>query len=256
MSYKHSRIAVIIPAYNEQESIAKVITDLNELRFAGAPLIDDIVVCDNDSDDATYERSIGAGATVVRESKKGYGAACLRAIDEFRADKMQRPSVVVFVDGDYSVNADEVVDLLAAIEAGADLAVGVRNNHKLQAGAISPHQRFGNWLASSLIRMIWKRSVTDLGPFRAIRYSRLVELDMQDERFGWTVEMQVKTLQAGFQYAEVPVTTWQRIGKSKISGTLRGTIGAAIGIFGKIFELYCQEKEFVESINRGRKLIS
>jgi len=256
MPYKHSRVAVLIPAYNEQQSIANVVTELVELQHAQAPLIDEVIVCDNNSSDATAEKAREAGATVVHESAKGYGAACLRAINELQTPDRESPRVVVFVDGDYSVNALEVADLLNAIEEGADLVVGARNNEKLQKGALSPHQQFGNWLASALIRMIWKRTVTDLGPFRAIRYSRLMELDMQDRSFGWTVEMQVKTIQAGFKYTEVAVTTLKRVGESKISGTIRGTIGAALGIFGKIFELYFRERKFIESINRGEKFVN
>lgn len=252
MPFQNLKIAVVIPAYNEQSSVGRVVGDLLALKHADQALIDDIVVCDNASIDDTAAIAVRAGARVVHEPAKGYGAACLSAISCFADPANSTPDIVVFIDADNSVDPNEVIELVEKVANGSDLVVGSRNNVLLQKGALSTHQRFGNALASILIRLIWKQKVTDLGPFRAITHSRLIELDMQDKRFGWTVEMQIKTLQAGFRYSEVPVTTRVRIGVSKISGTLSGTIGAAIGIFGKVFQLYLHEREFIESVNSGQ----
>ncbi len=254
MSFRNLNIAVVIPAHNEQSSVGRVVSDIVALEHAGQALVDDIVVCDNLSSDDTANVAKKAGARVVKESVKGYGAACLAAINALAGPTRPAPDIVVFVDADHSADISELIELVERVANGSDLVVGSRNNILLQKGALSVHQRFGNALASALIRLIWKQEVTDLGPFRAMPYSRLIELDMQDKRFGWTVEMQVKTLQAGFRYSEVPVTTKARIGVSKISGTVTGTIGAAIGIFGKVFELYLHEREFIESINSGRRI--
>jgi len=249
MPFNHKQVAVVIPAFNEEQSIAKVVTGIVGLRHDDAALIDQVVVCDNGSTDKTASEARRAGASVVYEPRAGYGAACLRAIESLAEGSSEPPRLVVFVDGDCSVTPEEVLPLLESISQGADLVVGARDNEFLDDGAMSPHQRFGNRLAAWLIRMLWRREVSDLGPFRAIRYSRLLELNMQDRSFGWTVEMQVKAIQAGFVYREVPVSTRCRIGVSKISGTVSGTIGAAVGIFSKIFSLYINEKEFVESID-------
>ena len=242
MAYRRKKIAVVIPAFNEAESIAKVVRDVLALReFPGTnlldPLIDDIVVCDNASTDGTAEIAINAGAYVVHEPKPGYGNACLTAIKALRDI-----DVVVFIDGDRSVLVTETISLLEKISEGADLVIGSRVASKREKHALTPQQWFGNVLASSLIRLIWNEPVTDLGPFRAIRMSALRKIHMIDPTYGWTTEMQVKAIQFGMDIKEVPVTTLRRIGQSKISGTLKGTIGAAIGIFGMIFRLYSEEK--------------
>jgi len=250
MSYKKHRIAVVIPAYNEAPSIGQVVSELQLLISENTPLVDDIIVCDNASTDNTATVARDAG---VREFRKGYGFACLAALQFLRGGKKPAPDYVIFVDGDHSVCADEVIDLVKKLYQGYDLVVGSRENERLESGALSPHQRFGNRLASALIRAIWHKPVSDLGPFRGMRYSSLLQLDMQDQRFGWTVEMQVKAIQAEFNCVEVPVTTRRRIGPSKISGTVRGTIGAAIGIFGKVFQLYLQESKFVRSVKRAQR---
>jgi len=250
MSYHNKRIAVIIPAHNEAPSIAQVVSELSELRSPEAfdkPLIDDLIVVDNGSTDGTGSIARAAGAMVFEEFRLGYGFACLRGIEKLGRFSQSAPDYVVFVDGDHSVKACEVTDLLDGLLEGADLVVGDRVQELQEQNAMEPHQRFGNRLASLLISFIWKHSIADLGPFRAIRYDTLIRLDMQDQRFGWTVEMQVKTLQAGLAYKEVPVSTRRRIGVSKISGTVRGTVGAAIGIFGKVFELYWYEPKFIEA---------
>ncbi len=244
MAYLDKSIAVVIPAYNEAQSIELVINELQALQDdsnnsgKSQCLIDDIVVCDNASTDNTALKAQSAGARVVHETVQGYGAACLAAINA-----LQQPDIVVFVDADHSVLVTETISLLDCIIEGADLAIGCRIASKQQHQALTPQQRFGNVLASYLIRLIWKQPVTDLGPFRAIKYSALKKLAMQDQRFGWTVEMQVKAIQQGFIIREMPVTSLKRIGRSKISGTVTGTIGAALGIFGMIFRLYKQEKQ-------------
>lgn len=253
MSFKNNRVAVIIPARNEQPSIAKVVRELASLNIDGLALVDDIVVCDNGSTDNTNKHAAKAGAHVVHEFRQGYGYACLRALEVLRVRAVPSPNIVVFVDADNSVDPAELILLLEKVHEGYDLVVGNRENDKLEVHALSPHQRFGNWLASRLIRFIWGEKVSDLGPFRAIRYSSLLELGMRDQRFGWTVEMQVKVIQAGFKYAEVPVTTRRRIGVSKISGTVSGTMGAAVGIFGKVFTLYWQESKFIQTVNKNRR---
>lgn len=243
--YLDKKIAVVIPALNEEPSIMKVINGLTALvdTNSGQTLIDDIVVCDNGSTDGTARIAEASGARVVREKTPGYGAACLTAIDA-----LDTPDIVVFLDADHSVVSEEVFLLLDEFEKGADLVVGSRVLGKQDQRALTIPQKFGNWLASVLIRFLWKHPVTDLGPFRAICFSALQKIDMQDKRFGWTVEMQVKAIQNQLSVVEVPVRTMKRIGYSKISGTIRGTIGAALGIFGTIFKLWSQEKQLVERV--------
>lgn len=255
MSYKNQTISVIIPAHNEALSIGLVVAELKSLQYSGRPLVDTIIVCDNASDDNTTQLARDAGATVVMEKNKGYGFACLAALGvlDRKLHQSADKGYVVFIDGDHSVDANEVPKLLASLDNGFDLVVGSRENDALQRGALSPHQRFGNKLASLLIRLLWRHSLTDLGPFRAIRYSALQLIDMQDQRFGWTVEMQVKAIQTKLKYTEVPVSTRRRIGVSKISGTMSGTIGAAIGIFSKIFRLYLAGAQFTKSVNAVAK---
>jgi len=246
MAYKKHSVSVIIPVHNEELSIGRVVADLKTLSCLTTkqPLVDEIIVCDNASTDRSAEEALAAGATVVSETTLGYGVACLKAMSELSRNKILAPDLVVFVDGDYSVKSSELPLLLDALIDGHDLVVGDRVPRLQEAAALSPHQRFGNYLASTLIRFIWGKSVNDLGPFRAMKYTSLMQLDMQDQRFGWTVEMQVKAIQAKMAYCELPVTTLRRIGKSKISGTVKGTIGAAIGIFGKIFTLYMAEEAY------------
>lgn len=233
--YYSKNIAVVIPAYNEQASIGKVVSELRELEFEGQKVVDQIVVCNNNSSDRTGDIAAFEGAKVVYEFRQGYGYACQRAIsrlDEARTD------YVVFVDADYSVKTSELLSLLDRLYLGADLVVGTRNNDLLETNALTPQQRFGNVFAAFLVRLFWNRRIADLGPFRAIKFSVLQAIDMRDKRYGWTIEMQVKALIGNFRYDEVPVTTRCRIGKSKISGTLKGTIGAGFGIVGKIVGLF------------------
>lgn len=251
MPYHHRRISVIIPAFNEALSIQLVVTELLNLKSPQSSdqrLIDDLIVVNNGSTDGTAEIAKRAGANVFSEFRQGYGYACLRGIDQLERAGFQAPNVVVFVDGDHSVDTKQLITLLQAIGEGNDLVVGSRARHLQEAHSIGPHQRFGNNLASGLIRLLWNQPISDLGPFRAIRYSALQQLNMQDQGFGWTVEMQIKAIQIGLSYKEVPVSSLRRIGVSKISGTVRGTIGAAIGIFSMVFKLYWSDAKFFASL--------
>lgn len=238
--YGNKTVAVVIPALNEERSIGKVVRSLKNLRSGPAqhPLVDDIVVCNNGSTDNTAVVAQAAGARCFYEPEQGYGVACLTALEA-----LKQPDIVVFVDADSSVISSELPLLLSQITQGADLVIGSRTLGSQQPGALTPQQLFGNWLASKLIKFLWRQPITDLGPFRAICYNSLLKLNMQDRRYGWTVEMQVKAIQQHMNVVEVPVTTDKRIGHSKISGTVRGTFGAAIGIFGMIFRLRMQEQQ-------------
>lgn len=216
------RTSMIIPAFNEEEAIALVLRDIP----AGS--VDDIIVADNASTDATASVAAGLGARVVRESERGYGAACLAGI----AALSPSTEIVVFMDGDYSDDAADLPALIEALVNGkADLAIGTRATLPQSRAALSPQQRWGNWLATRLIRLRWRHRYTDLGPFRAITRSALVAIHMTDRGFGWTVEMQIKALRAGLRVVEVPVRYRRRVvGKSKISGTVSGTVKAGAKI--------------------------
>ena len=253
MSSNVQTIAVIIPAHNEAPSIGKVLSELSALQYPDSsfPLLSRIVVTDNGSSDDTAKIARRAGAQVVDEPRLGYGYACLAAMDYLRTQN-KRPDIVVFVDADHSVQTRELHALIDAVNAGNDLVVGSRVNSLQEQGSLGVHQRTGNILASALIRALWRQPVSDLGPFRAISYNALLALDMQDKRFGWTVEMQVKAIQAGLRYAEIPVSSLKRIGVSKISGTVRGTIGAALGIFGMIFKLHLKQTSFLAAFKQAQ----
>lgn len=213
------RIGVIIPALNEENAIGRVIADI-------PAWVDEIVVADNGSSDATVFEARKAGARVVSEPERGYGAACQRGLQALEA-----ADVVVFVDGDYSDDPRQMRLLVDPILSGAaDLVIGSRVMGRAERGALLPQQRFGNWLACLLMRYFFGASYSDLGPFRAIRADALERLAMQDRAFGWTVEMQVKAAREGIAAIEVPVSYRRRIGVSKISGTVRGTILAGLTI--------------------------
>jgi glycosyltransferase involved in cell wall biosynthesis len=227
------RIQVIIPAFNEEKSIGQVIDALPK------DWIDKTIVCNNASTDNTAEVAINKGATVVDEQRKGYGSACLRAmqfIQELPRD--QQPEIVVFLDADFSDYPEDLPALVLPIsEQGYDMVIGSRvSGAKLPKGAMTPQQVFGNWLATTLIRWIYGYRFTDLGPFRAIRWQALLDLNMQDTNFGWTVEMQVKAAKKKLHCLEIPVRYRPRIGVSKISGTVRGTILAGYKILWTIFK--------------------
>ena len=218
------RVTVIIPALNEQQAIGKVLTAVPQW-------VDETIVVDNGSTDRTAEVARRHGARLVAEPERGYGAACLAGIAAAQA-----PEVVVFLDGDFSDHPDQMHLLVDPIAEGrADLVIGSRVLGRHQRGALTPQARFGNWLSCLLMRMFWGVRFTDLGPFRAIRRQALEQLRMCDRDYGWTVEMQVKAARHGMAVREVPVSYRRRIGKSKISGTLRGIIGAGTKILYTIF---------------------
>lgn len=234
--YKGLIVGAVIPACNEEDNVGEVVGALLDLRADdGSHVIDDVVVCDNGSTDATARRAQDAGARVVVEETAGYGRACLTAIAA-----LHPVDVILFVDGDQSFEIRQALDLLAAIADGADLAIGSRALGRMEPGALSMPQIVGNRVASLLIRLLWGEVVTDLGPFRAIRANALRRLDMRDTAYGWTVEMQVKAIQLNMRIVERPVNTLRRrFGISKIGGTLKGVIGASVGILGMIARLRC-----------------
>ena len=205
-------------------------------------VIDDLVVCDNGSVDATGANAAAAGARVVREPRPGYGRACLAALSALEAS-----DVVLFSDGDYAFEAAQATRLLHCVAEGADLAIGSRTLGRQEDGALTLPQRFGNRIAGGLIRLLWGQRVTDLGPYRAIRAGALARLGMADPTFGWTVEMQIKAILRDLRIAEVPVDTRVRLGESKISGTLRGTIGAGVGILSMIAKLWWRQRRGCEN---------
>ncbi|MBZ9731655.1 glycosyltransferase family 2 protein [Salegentibacter sp. JZCK2] len=223
------RIKVIIPAYNEEESIAKVIAEIPEL-------VQEIIVVSNNSTDATEGNASNAGATVLQENRKGYGYACLKGMD-YISKQPTTPDIIVFLDGDYSDFPSELTKIIAPIiEENKDLVIGARVKKWREKGSMTFPQIFGNWLATSLMKLFFNARFTDLGPFRAIKYDKLRELEMQDKTYGWTVEMQLKALKKEFSYTEIPVHYKNRIGTSKVSGTVKGAIFAGIKILGWIFK--------------------
>lgn len=223
-------IDVIIPAFNEEKSIGLVLSDIPK------DIVREVIVCNNASTDQTGKVALEAGATVVYQSAKGYGNACLKGL-EYIEQKDIKPDIVVFLDGDYSDHPEEISKLVRPITEGFDLVIGSRALGDMERGAMMPQQVFGNWLATNLIKMIYNYSFTDLGPFRAIKYDKLKELGMEDKTFGWTVEMQVKAAKKKFKCKEVPVRYRKRVGVSKVSGTVRGTILAGHKILWTIFKL-------------------
>jgi glycosyltransferase involved in cell wall biosynthesis len=227
------RVHVIIPAFNEEASIAKVLGKIP------AGLVEEVIVVSNGSTDQTDRRAREAGATVLREDRKGYGNACLKGMAYVAAKAPEdQPDVIVFLDGDYSDYPEEMPSLLVPIAKGeAELVIGSRALGQRQRGSMLPQQVFGNWLATRLIRWLYGLRFTDLGPFRAIRYASLLRLSMQDPTYGWTVEMQVKAAKLGLACTEVPVRYRKRIGDSKVSGTVKGTLLAGYKILTTIFRL-------------------
>jgi len=220
------KISVIIPAYNEEESLPHVLNDLPRDQ------LHQIIVVDNRSTDQTSEVARANGATVVYEKRQGYGQACLSGMDA-----LDNPDIVVFLDGDYSDFPEEIDLLLAPILKGeADFIVGSRMILKESRKALLPQARYGNQLAVFLIRLFFGHRFTDLGPFRAIRYESLQAIGMRDKDFGWTVEMQIKAVQKGLRIREVPVRYRMRIGVSKITGTVSGTFKAGTKIIYTIFK--------------------
>lgn len=231
-------VGVVIPAHNEAEAITKVVKALQALSIDQQPLIDRIVVCDNASTDATAIRTKQAGAVLVSEPTPGYGYACLAG-----AQAQSDMDILLFVDGDHSVDYSGIILLLKSICEGADLCIGSRTLTTNEKGALTPQQLMGNRLATWMINHLWHVRVTDLGPLRAIRRAAFARMDMQELTFGWTVEMQVKAIVYGMDTREVPAASRRRIGQSKISGTLKGTMAAGYGIISTILKLYWQSRK-------------
>ena len=228
------KIKVIIPAYNEEDSIAKVINDI-------PTIVDEIIVISNNSTDKTEENAANAGAIVLKESKRGYGYACLKGMDYIAStslsDQEKKTTIVVFLDGDYSDYPEQLTELVAPIiNDNIDLVIGSRVKELRETGSMTPQQVFGNWLATFLMNIFFGAKFTDLGPFRAIKYQKLLQLKMEDKTYGWTVEMQLKAIKQHFSYKEVPMKYRNRIGISKVSGTLKGSILAGVKILGWIFK--------------------
>ncbi len=222
-------IKVIIPAYNEEHSIAKVVGDIPKV-------VSEIIVVNNHSTDNTALIASKAGATVITESNRGYGYACLTGMT-YVAKNSKKPDIIVFVDGDYSDYPEELTKIVTPIVVeGMDFVVGARVKEMRESGSMTFPQIFGNWLATSLMAVFFNSKFSDLGPFRAIKYDKLLALKMEDKSYGWTVEMQLKALRRKYKYIEVPVHYRNRIGISKVSGTLKGAIFAGIKILGWIFK--------------------
>ena len=228
-------IKVIIPAFNEEKSIAKVITEIPDF-------VEEIVVVNNNSTDQTAQVATKAGASVLTEKSKGYGYACLKGID-YLSQKNKTPDILVFLDGDFSDFPQELTKVIQPIIDGSvDFVVGARVKELRASGSLTPQQAFGNWLACFLMKILYQSSFTDLGPFRAIRWETLENLKMSDKTYGWTIEMQLKVLRQKISYQEVPVSYKKRIGVSKVSGTVKGTIFAGVKIIGWIFKHYLSKK--------------
>lgn len=228
---RNKNIKVIIPAFNEQNSVGRVIKDIPK------DLASEIIVINNASTDDTEIVAREAGATVLVEKIPGYGRACLKGLDYLANLKEEKVDIVVFIDADYSDYPDEMPLLInPIIENGKELVIGSRALGNREKGAMTIPQIFGNWLATSLLKLFYKVNFTDLGPFRAVKYESLLKLNMEDKTYGWTVEMQLKAAKYKLKYAEVPVTYRRRIGTSKISGTIKGTIMAGYKIIWTIFK--------------------
>ena len=222
-------IKVIIPAYNEAASIANVIQEIPKN-------VTEVIVVSNNSTDNTEINAKAAGATVLQEPKRGYGYACLKGM-EYIANQDEKPDILVFLDGDYSDYPEELTKIIAPIiENNIDFVIGARVKSLREDGAMTPQQIFGNWLATFLMKLFFGAKFTDLGPFRAIKYEKLLNLHMEDKTYGWTVEIQLKALKQKLSYVEVPVKYKKRIGVSKVSGTVKGAIFAGVKILGWIFK--------------------
>jgi glycosyltransferase involved in cell wall biosynthesis len=223
-----ARVSVIIPTHNEAQSIGRVLADLP------GDLTSEVIVVDSNSSDGTPEIAEKSGARIIREPRRGYGRACLTGLAN--ADD---PEIVVFLDGDYSDRPAELPKLLAPILQGhADITIGSRLGSNRNSGAMPWHAAFGNHLAAGLIRLLYGVKISDLGPFRAARVEALHALTLEEDTYGWAVEMIVKGAIAGFRIVEVPVSYYPRVGKSKISGTIKGTVGAAWFILSRIVRYY------------------
>ena len=226
---KEPQIKVIIPAFNEANSIGRVIADIPKH-------VNEVIVVSNNSTDKTIAIAESAGATVLEENQRGYGYACLKGLAYIK-ESLVKPDIIVFLDGDYS-DYPEYLDAIVRpiIKCDVDLVIGARAKELREDGSMTTPQIFGNWLATRLMKLFFKSRFTDLGPFRAIKYETLLGLEMEDKTYGWTVEMQLKVLKQRLAYTEVKVPYRNRIGVSKISGTLKGAIFAGVKILGWIFK--------------------
>ncbi|EDP71311.1 glycosyl transferase, group 2 family protein [Flavobacteriales bacterium ALC-1] len=226
-----TKIVVIIPAYNEEESIPLVIKDIPNS-------VEEVVVVSNNSTDNTETNAQNAGATVLVEHQKGYGYACLKGMEYVaNFEYTERPDIIVFLDGDYSDFPEELTKIVQPIiDENIDFVVGARVKELREEGSMTKPQIFGNWLATSLMKLFFRSTFTDLGPFRAIKYDSLLALKMEDKTYGWTVEMQLKVLKQKLSYKEIPVNYRNRIGVSKVSGTIKGAIFAGVKILTWIFK--------------------
>jgi glycosyltransferase involved in cell wall biosynthesis len=222
-------IKVIIPAFNEQDSIGHVIGDIPKS-------VDEVIVVSNGSTDNTEAVAAQGGATVLKEARKGYGYACLKGLQHI-ADSDPKPDIVVFLDGDYSDYPEQLTEIVQPIlDKDLDMVIGARDKRFRESGSMTKPQIFGNWLATSLMSLFFGAKFTDLGPFRAMKYNSLLALEMEDKTYGWTVEMQLKVLKKNMTYTEIPVKYRNRIGVSKVSGTVKGAIFAGMKILGWIFK--------------------
>ncbi|UII27723.1 glycosyltransferase family 2 protein [Fulvivirga maritima] len=222
-------VRVIIPAFNEENGVGEVINEIPK------DLVKEVIVVNNASTDDTEKVALQSGATVLKEPEKGYGRACLKGIAYLQ--QLADTDIVVFLDADHSDYPEEMVNLInPIIKEDADLVIGSRAQGAKEKGSMTPQQIFGNWLATRLLRLLYGVRFTDLGPFRAIKYDQLLALDMQDKTYGWTVEMQLKAAKQKMKCVEVPVNYRQRIGFSKISGTIKGTVMAGYKIIWTIFK--------------------
>ncbi len=226
-------IKVIIPAHNEEASIGLVIADIPKT-------VSEVIVISNNSTDNTEKVAKKAGATVLTETQKGYGYACLKGMDYISKQSRSletKPDIIVFLDGDYSDFPEELTKIVAPIiEKNIDFVIGSRVSSLREKGSMTKPQIFGNWLATSLMKLFFGAKFTDLGPFRAIKYNKLLALNMEDKTYGWTVEMQLKVLKQKYSYVEIPVNYRNRIGVSKVSGTVKGAIFAGVKILLWIFK--------------------
>jgi glycosyltransferase involved in cell wall biosynthesis len=224
------RVHVIIPAFNEEESIGKVVSEIP------TGIVSEVIVVNNASSDHTATVALNAGATVLHEPRRGYGYACLKGI-AYCQTHITPPDVLVFLDGDYSDYPEQTELVIQPIlDDHADLVIGSRALGQREKGSMTMPQIFGNWLATTLIRLLFRESFTDLGPFRAIRFTSLLALDMKDKTYGWTVEMQIKSAKKRLRNTEVPVNYRKRIGVSKVSGTVKGAVMAGYKILYTVFK--------------------
>ncbi|MCF8368831.1 MAG: glycosyltransferase family 2 protein [Bacteroidales bacterium] len=225
-------VDLVIPAYNEEGSIAKVVSGISK------EVVREIVVINNNSSDNTAEIAKRAGATVLQEVRRGYGWACLKGIAHV-ANKETPPDILVFMDGDYADYPEELPNILQPIlKDDMDLVIGSRALGVREKGSMTIPQVFGNWLSTSLMNLIYRSKFTDLGPFRAIKLDMLLALDMQDKTYGWTIEMQIKAVKQKMKCTEVAVNYRKRIGFSKVSGTVKGTLMAGVKIIYLIFKYF------------------